>query len=173
MAPLPPTVGCAFLSSLPFSMKFFFSASARCCAQASQLTGCPDGSSRRFGGIKESLSASIIDPLQWFPSFFWCIYPQGPTALPCLPKGVCAVRIRLSQSSVADPSEIARRAQSAPRPENRVLAPVGCSTAEEPQGAGRGGEAVPAWLSSCGWRWDSPWESPTHSAAQHAREAFF
>lgn len=87
----------------------------------------------------------------------------------CLPTAACAVSIRLSQSSVADPSEIACRAQSDPQSENRVPAPVGCSTAEEPQGAGERGEAAPARL-SCHCRcWDSPRESQAHPAAQHAQ----
>lgn len=92
-----------------------------------------------LGGIEGSQLGCIINPRQWFSSFFWCIHPQGPITMPCPPTAACAVSIRLSQSSVADPSEIACGAQSEPRSENRVPAPVGCGPPEERQGAGEGG----------------------------------
>lgn len=123
-----------------------------------------------LGGIEGSQLGYIINPQQWFSSFFWCIHPQGPIAMPCPPTAVCAVSIRLSQSSVADPSEIACGAQSEPRSENRVPAPVGCVPPRGAAGCWGGGEAAPAWLSSQGWRWDSPWENPAHPTARHAWE---
>jgi len=149
-APGPPTCGqsCFSLPPAPRRVGFLL------CFGPVLHTGIPAHSVPRWmwqedlGGIEGSLFAPIINPLQRFLSFFWCICPRGPMAMPCPPTAACAVSICLSQSSVADPSETAHRAQSDPRSDSRVLASVGCSTAEELWGAGerRGGCPSPAQL---------------------------
>lgn len=81
----PPKVGHTFLSSLPLATWVFSSASDYCCTQASQLSSQVEVAGG-FGDSEGIQLGSIITPLQWPSSFLCCVHPQGPRALPPLPK---------------------------------------------------------------------------------------